>query len=125
MNRAECLDFVYADLVRQQFIVRDVFDLLMHEWYVKPIVVDGQDVGVVCMRGTELHVTINKRDALLHARRIIRECIVNGILLHGHLTTRSQKTDVDVVRFLYRLGFIKTSEDADCFYYRIDTPKIH
>lgn len=124
MDRAACLEFMYSKLLEEQFIFRDLYLSAMEEWEVRPMIVDGISIGVIAQRGPEIHVSINKDSALKYARRIIRECLTQGIAEHGHMTTRALRGDARTAQFLGRLGFYRVTENSDHVFYRITKTKI-
>jgi hypothetical protein len=125
MNRVECLDYMYADIIRQQYVTRAAFDEAVKNWEVEPMLIGEKSIGVIATQGHEIHVTLDKRGALLHAKRIIKACLVDRIAKHGYMVTRAMSGDAGVARFLERLGFKRTGEDDACTYYRIEQTKIH
>lgn len=124
MDRAACLDYIYADCLVQQFIFREAFDAAMTEWEVEPIMANEKSIGVMATKDHELHVTLDKLDAKRYAKRIIKECLTKRIEQQGYLVTRARIGDTKIFRFLDRLGFYQTHFDADCIYFRIDQTKI-
>ena len=124
MDRAACLEFMYAKLLEERFVFRKVYLATMQEWEVRPMVVDGKSIGVIAQRGVEIHVALSRDEALKHGRRIIRECLTKGIAKHGHMETCALRGDERTAQFLGRLGFYRVTEDNDCVYYRINETKI-
>lgn len=125
MNRAECLDYLHAYFCGNAYMSREAFDAFIADWEVRPMMACGDSIGVIMTQGAEIHVALSKRGALTHARRIIRECLTDGIKEYGYLTTRATIGDASVHRFLLRLGFISTITDEHMQHYRIDAVKIH
>ncbi len=125
MDRAACLEFMYAKCLEERFIFRDAYMEAMYEWEVRPIIVGGLAVGVLAQCGAEIHIALDRAGAFAHGRRIIRECLTQGIAKHGHLTTRALRGDARAAQFLGRLGFYRVTEDNDCVHYRINETKIH
>lgn len=124
MNRADCLEYLYAFLCGTKFVFRESFDSEMESWEIRPMMVGDTCIGVIMNQGPEIHVALDRRGALKHAAKIIHECLVKGIEQHGHLTTRASRDNAEVHRFLSRLGFEVTHEESGCSFYRIDHIKI-
>lgn len=124
MNRDDCLDYVYAFVCGSGFVPRPAFDLKMADWDARPMMVENEQIGVIVTCGTDIHVTMDRRGALMHAKRIIKECLTHGIEKHGYLTTQAPKDDAGIARFLTRLGFVRTHEEAGLQHYRIEQTKI-
>ncbi len=90
---------------------------------IEPIIIDGEEIGLVAMRGREIHMQIEKRYALRHARRIIRQYVAPQLSTFGYLTTVSTG-EAETLEFLERLGFYKVGGFGSISMHRIDALKI-
>ena len=119
----DCVGILYNEVSKQVPITRPEYEKTLVGWDVSPINIGGEDIGAMMLQGTEIHICIPKQKALLHARKIIKKCLVENIQKYGYLTTISLK-DSGITMFLERLGFYKTNEDEMFISYRLDTIKI-
>jgi hypothetical protein len=124
MTRDECIDFLFAKAAEERDVTREDFAAMLYGWDIGPLAVDGAVVGMVMLRFHEIHMWLEPMAALRHARRLIREYLLPNIEKHGYLTTVTPK-DEKTERLLVRLGFYKTSEDADRRTYRIEKSRLH
>ena len=90
---------------------------------IKPMVIDAKIIGKVAMKGREIHVQIEPREALKHARRIIRGYIAPELEKHGHLTTISTG-DKSTEHFLSRLGFYPVGKCGSITAHRLDALRL-
>jgi hypothetical protein len=90
---------------------------------IKPMTIDGKDIGLVAMRDHEIHVKIDPFEALKHARRIIKEYIAPQLGALGYLLTISTG-DKETEHFLSRLGFVPVSSCGSITTHRLDALKI-
>ena len=121
--RQACIDALYTSICNELFITQEQYEETLVGWDLTPLILDGKNIGVVMLRDKEIHVCLDPKQALLHARRIIKMCLDENIKRHTYLTTISFK-EPETVRFLERLGFNKTGEDDTFISYRIDQSKL-
>lgn len=123
MIRDQCIDLLYAQVAQELPMSRSAYEATLEGWDIAPLVIDDTRIGVMLLRGYEIHMQIDPAKALLHARRIIRQYVVPLLAEFGHLTTRTLLHGRDI-HFLRRLGFVETSRDSAAAYFRLDALKI-
>ena len=119
-----CIDVLYAKVSAELTISREQYEESLIGWDIEPINVRGKDIGVVMSKEHEIHVCLERKDAIAYGRSIIRKYLDERLKKHGCLTTIALKKNTADARFLERLGFKKTGEDETFFSYRIDSPKL-
>lgn len=124
MNRDICIDRLYEEVRKHVPISRSVYGDSLCGWVIDPVVVDGEMVGILLLHGREIHLQIEKQQALVHMRSVIKQCAVMNLKRFGYLTTRADADDKSTLKFLHRLGFYKTGMDGKLTVYRLDTLKI-
>lgn len=121
--RAECIDFLYAQVRMRVPISREAYAASLDGWDVEPIMNGEQQLGAYIRQGHETHMLMSKRNSLLHARHIIRVYLVANLERLGYLTTKTDGNALDD-RFLKRLGYYETGKDGVMTVYRLDKLKI-
>lgn len=123
MDREQCIDALYEEVKKEIPISRSAYGNSLYGWDVRPIQVDGKQIGVLLLNGNEIHVQLQKDGALKYMRRAIKQCVVDHLPNLGYMVTRTFD-DAQVIRFLERLGFYRTGQDGQLLHYRLDELKI-
>lgn len=124
MHRDECIDRLYAKVRECMPISRSAYGNSLYDWEIEPVIVGGAVIGILLLNGREIHLQIEKQQALAHMRRVIKQCAAVNLERFGYLTTRADAEDKATVKFLHRLGFYETGMDGTLTAYRLDTLKI-
>jgi hypothetical protein len=119
MRRDQCIDMVYAEVMKHVPISREAYGNSLSGWDIEPVMAGYEVIGILLLHGHEIHLQIGKYKALRHMRQVIRQCAVRNLERLGYLTTRSDG-DGQTVRFLRRLGFYETGIDGTLTVYRLD-----
>lgn len=73
----------------------------------------GEEVAGALVRGTEIHFMISpEHRGRIFPRRVISEFIAPIFNRSGYLTTRCKPDDALSIRFVTRVGFVKTWHDG-------------
>lgn len=119
MDRLQCLATVYEDVCKQFSLTFDEFVKASADWDIKPLEFNGELAAIVMTFDTEMHIEFCE-NAAKYGRRIYRHCITEHIEKNGLITTRVWKHDKEaakVQKFLARLGFRETHNDASFWHY--------
>lgn len=119
MGRDDYIDQLYSQVRYVVPITRAAYAASLAGWEIEPVLMDGQQIGVCIVKDGEIHMSLDKRGALLHARRIIRQHVASALQRFGKLTTRTN-SDPEVMRFLQRLGFREIGHDGKLFLMQLD-----
>lgn len=119
MDRENYIDQLYQKVRTEVPITRAAYGASLDGWDVEPVLMDGQQIGVVIVKDGEIHISLDKQGALRHARRIIRNYVASALRRFGFLTTRSLG-EPDVMRFLHRLGFQECGRDGRLVVLRLE-----
>jgi phenylalanyl-tRNA synthetase beta subunit len=95
----------------------------MPDFDISQVVIGGTNIGLIAQKGHEIHVQLDKTQALIHARKIIRNHIAPRLEKLGYLTTISTG-DEKTERFLKRLGFNVTAKVGSISVHRLDALQI-
>lgn len=120
--RDHCISILYAKVLKELPLSREEYEFTLLGWELEPIIIRNEQIGIWLRYDHEVHVELEKPEAIKYGRRIIEEYFKRDLGLLGYLTTTSKK-DIQTVQFLERLGFYKTIEDDKFFYYRADQSK--
>jgi hypothetical protein len=90
---------------------------------ISQVIIAGRNIGLIAQKGHEIHVQLDQREALLHARKIIRNHIAPRLEQLGYLTTISTG-DEKTERFLKRLGFNRIAGAGSISVHRLDALQI-
>ena len=123
MDRDGYIDMLYDDVKTQVVISRAQYAAGLEGWEFHPVVIDGNDAGVVMTKGHEMHTHVIAPYGIKCARRVLRQSVQGQVDRMGYATTRTLN-DPMVVRLLERLGFYKTGECDGVLEYRLDELKI-
>lgn len=119
MSRETYIDQLYQKVRLEVPISREAYGASLAGWEVDPVLVDGRQIGVVIVKDGEIHISLDRRGALLHARRIIRNYVATALQRFGFLTTRSLG-EPQVMNFLRRLGFQECGKDGRLVVLRLE-----
>lgn len=82
------------------------------------VVRDGALIGVVLIRGNEIHVAWKHGES--GTRRLLKQHLGGLIEQYGHAVTRVPLWRTASRVFVERLGFVESGRDANDIYYRIE-----
>ena len=85
------------------------FARLLAEWDVAPVVIAGETVGGVMVRGNEIHIGMTRCPASI--RRAIRSMLAPIIERFGHAITTVAEDNARGLRFCERMGFVVEGKD--------------
>ena len=108
MNREQCIDKMYRKVMEEVPISREAFGNSLQGVDIKPMILEGECVGVQTLRGNEIHCMIDRQASLQNMRRLIRMYCAEPLERFGSLTTRCDPNDKRDVVFLHRMGFEDT-----------------
>lgn len=123
MGRDECIRILYGEVMKEIPISYAAYANSLCGWDVEPITASGKQIGVLMLKDHEIHIQLQKDQALIHMRKVIQQCAVKNLERLGYLVTRSFD-DKPVIKFLERLGFYRTGQDGQVLLFRLDELKI-
>lgn len=123
MDRDHYIDMLYAEVKMQIIISRAAYSESLSGWEFFPVVIDGQEAGVVMTQGHEMHTHVIAPYGRTCGRRVLRQSVQAQVDRMGYATTRTLP-DTKVVRLLERMGFYKIGECDGVLEYRLDELKI-
>lgn len=123
MMREMYIDELYSEVRGHVPITRDAYGQSLEGWDIAPVMIDGSKIGLMVTKGSEIHMKLDKRLILLHARRVIGGYVEPMLRRCGALTTRALKGSADI-RFLERLGFTEIGMEGKLVLFRLETLKI-
>lgn len=123
MDREHYIDMLYDEVKTEVIISRDTYAASLDDWEFFPVVIDGQEAGVVMTKGHEMHTHVIAPYGIKCARRVLRQSVQGQVDRMGYATTRTLD-DPKVIRLLERMGFYKTGESDGILDYRLDELKI-
>lgn len=123
MMRDQCIDLLYAEVEKEVPVSRVAYGNSLYDWSISPILANEKQIGVLMLRNHEIHIQLQKDKALVHMRKVIRQCAADNLKRLGYLLTRSDDNN-EVIHFLERLGFYRTGMDGNLITFRLDELKI-
>jgi hypothetical protein len=123
MRRDQYIDELYRVVREQVIITRAAYAESLEGWDIEPVLVDGEQVGLMVTKGPEIHFRLDRKKMLVHTRRVIRNYVAPHLARHGFLTTiaLSGSKDID---FLERFGFVEIDTKGRAVMFRLDQLKI-
>jgi len=115
--RKRCIEILFEQ--SPLFISLDQFAQSLQDWTLEPVChEDGEIAMIYLIKGAEFHFATCGRPLQIGRRHLNR--LAQLLAEHGHVLTRTPKTDLRQQRFNQRLGFYPVAEDAFDIHYRID-----
>lgn len=118
MIGTEVADLLWRQASGVLFCSKVQYLCMLDRFTVSEIWQDGLLFGAVLTDGSEIHLVW--RNGMQGTRRLLRQHLGGIIEKHGHAVTRVSKGNVASQKFVARLGFERTHEDAFDIYYRIE-----
>jgi len=119
MDRQHWIDKLYEQIKAEVPITRAAYGNSLHGWDIEPIMLGDEAIGVYIRRGHETHMSLSKKNALRHARHVIRVYLTANLERLGYLVTRTDGNAADD-RFLKRLGYYETGKEGSWTLYSLD-----
>lgn len=123
MKRDAYIDELYRVVREQVIISRDAYAASLDGWDIEPVLIDGEQVGLMVTKGPEIHFRLDRKKMLVHTRRVIRNYVAPHLKRHGFLTTIALAGSNDI-GFLKRFGFVETKTEGRAVMFRLDQLKI-
>lgn len=109
---SRAINAIYNSVKSRLSITEEQFAEAMKGWEFVELTHNGEIVGAVMIKGSELHVGYSKKPTF-SIRRHIKETLKKLIDLYGEAVTVVSKNNEKGINFCKRLGFVVMSENAD------------
>lgn len=89
-------------------------------WLIHPVFLSGAVVGAIIQRDAEIHTSIAPEyQKQWNPRPYIRSILYPALEKYGVVNSEAKKNDARGIRWLTKLGFTQTAEDADKLYFSL------
>lgn len=118
----KAIELLYNSVKERLFISFEQFAEAMQDWELVELMQKDELVGVVMIKGNELHVGY-KAVPKASIKKHINETLAKLIKKFGFAVTTVQKTNERGLKFCKRLGFTVTDEKEGKIYMKCDRSK--
>lgn len=112
------VDLLWDKACENLYISREEFERSLDGWSIKPILLEGEEIGAALRRGTEFHFALFKKRVI--PRSLVVKVFMPQLDEFGYLTTRTPRHEERQQRFNERFGFVQVGGDDLDIYYRLD-----
>lgn len=118
----KAVDLLYESVKDRLSIDKQQFKEVLKDWELVELMQDDDLIGVVMIKGNELHVSF-KSVPKSSIRRHIKATMGKLMKKYGYVVTLVSKGNNKGLDFCKRFGFYITGEDSDKIYMKCDRSK--